>query len=109
MPKLDKPKPEPISSDELRPGGNAQAQILSFVERVERLTEEIDALGEDRKEVFAEAKGTGFDTKILREVIRRRKANKADVQEHDAILELYEEAVRRAEAAQLKKSQDEAL
>lgn len=104
MPKLDKPKPEPITQGDLQPGGNAMGYLLSFVERIERLTEEIDGITADRKEVYAEAKGTGFDTGILRKVIQRRKADKATVQEADAILDLYEDAIRRAEAAQLAKS-----
>jgi uncharacterized protein (UPF0335 family) len=69
--------------------GFAKDQLLSFVQRVERLNEEKDALSEDIREVFAEAKGTGFDTKIMRQVIRMRKMDKADRQEMAALTELY--------------------
>lgn len=79
--------------------GFAADQLLSFVERYERLQEERDGLGDDQKEVMAEAKGTGFDTKILRQVIRRRKMNSADRMEQDSVLELYEEGIRTAEKA----------
>jgi uncharacterized protein (UPF0335 family) len=72
--------------------GFAKDSLKSFVERIERLNEEKDALSEDIREVFSEAKGTGFDTKILRKLIARRKLDKADRQEQDALLELYEGA-----------------
>jgi uncharacterized protein (UPF0335 family) len=69
--------------------GFAKQHLISFVERIERLQEEIDALNADKREVFAEAKGTGFDTKILRKVIALRRMDKADFQEMEAILDLY--------------------
>lgn len=99
-----KDKPETQTSGDMR-NHNTRGMLLSFVERYERITEEIDGLTGDRKEIMAEAKGTGFDTRILREVIRRRKANSADIQEHDAVLELYEQTIREAEKAQLQKSE----
>jgi uncharacterized protein (UPF0335 family) len=74
-------------------GGIARDRLKSFVERIERLEEEKKGLQEDVKEVYAEAKGTGFDTRILRKLIQRRKLDKADRQEQDALLELYEEAL----------------
>lgn len=67
----------------------AKDQLKSFVNRIERLEEERAALSADIREVYAEAKGGGFDTKILREVIRLRKLDKADFQEREAILNLY--------------------
>ncbi len=67
----------------------AKDQLHSFINRIERLNEERDALTADIKEVFAEAKGTGFDTRIMRQVIRMRKMDKADFQEQEAILDLY--------------------
>jgi uncharacterized protein (UPF0335 family) len=67
----------------------AKDQLKSFIDRIERLNEEREALGADIREVFAEAKGTGFDTKIMRQVIRMRKLDKADFQEQEAILDLY--------------------
>lgn len=74
-------------------GGIAAERLKSFVERIERLLEEQRGLQEDIKDVFAEAKGTGFDTKIMRQIIRLRKMDKADRQEQEAVLELYKEAL----------------
>jgi uncharacterized protein (UPF0335 family) len=67
----------------------AQDQIRAFVERIERLEEEKKAIADDIKEVYAEAKGNGFDTKVLRQVIRIRKQDRAERLEQEAILELY--------------------
>lgn len=67
----------------------AQGQLRSFVERIERLEEEKAALAADIKEVYAEAKGNGFDTKTLRKVISLRKKDTAERQEEEAMLELY--------------------
>lgn len=69
--------------------GFAKEQLRAFVDRIERLNEERDALTSDIREVYSEAKGTGFDTKILRQIIRLRKLDKADWQEQEAILDLY--------------------
>ena len=74
-------------------GGVAQAQLRSVVERIERLEEEKAAIANDIKEVYAEAKGNGFDTKTLRQVIRLRKQDKAERQEQEAILDLYMSAL----------------
>ena len=74
-------------------GGVAQDQLRSVVERIERLEEEKAAIANDIKEVYAEAKGNGFDTKTLREVIRKRKQDKAERQEQESILELYMHAL----------------
>lgn len=74
-------------------GGVAQDQLRSVVERIERLEEEKAAIANDIKEVYAEAKGNGFDTKTLRQVIRMRKQDKAERQEQEAILELYMSAL----------------
>jgi uncharacterized protein (UPF0335 family) len=71
----------------------AAAQLLSFIERVERLTAEQDAIAEDKKEVFSEAKSSGFDTKALREIIRIRKQDQAEREEAESILELYKSAL----------------
>lgn len=67
--------------------------LRSFFERIERLQEEKDAISADQKEVYNEAKGTGFDTKIMRKVIALRKLDKAELQEMDALLDLYRTAV----------------
>jgi uncharacterized protein (UPF0335 family) len=88
-------------------GGIASAQLKSFIERIERLEDEKRALGEDIKEVYAEAKGTGFDPKIMRQVIKIRKMDKDEHDEQESLLDLYKralgmlpEAPPRAEAAE---------
>ena len=63
--------------------------MKSLIERVEKLEEEKAALTADIREVYAEAKGQGFDTKIMRQVVRMRKMETADRQEAEAILDLY--------------------
>ena len=73
--------------------GFAKEHLKSFIERVERLEEEKAALAADIREVYSEAKGQGFDTKIMRQVVRLRKLDTADRQEHEAILELYMNAL----------------
>lgn len=67
----------------------AADQLKSFVERIERLSEERDTVSDDIKEVYAEAKGNGYDTTILRQVIRIRKQDKSEREEMEAVLELY--------------------
>jgi len=67
----------------------AKDQLKSLIERVERLEEEKAALGNDLKEVYAEAKGNGFDTKIMRQVVRIRKMESHEREERDALLDLY--------------------
>jgi len=69
--------------------GFAKDHLRSFIERIERLEEEKAALAADIREVYSEAKGTGFDTKIMRQVVRIRKLDTADRQEQEAILDLY--------------------
>ncbi len=74
-------------------GGIGADRLRSFVERIERLEEEKAALTADIREVYAEAKGNGFDTKVMRQVIRLRKMETADRQEQEALLDLYKRAV----------------
>ena len=74
-------------------GGIGAERLRSFVERIERLEEEKAALAADIREVYAEAKGNGFDTKVMRQVIRLRKMETADRQEQEALLDLYKRAV----------------
>lgn len=69
--------------------GFAKEHLRSFIERIERLEEEKRALSDDIREVFSEAKGTGFDTKVMRQVIKLRKMESADRQEQEAMLDLY--------------------
>jgi uncharacterized protein (UPF0335 family) len=69
--------------------GFAKEHLRSFIERIERLEEEKKALADDIREVYSEAKGTGFDAKVMRQVIRLRKMESADRQEQEAMLDLY--------------------
>lgn len=83
--------------DEVEEAGGPQAvaagQLRAFIERVERLEEEKATIGDDIKEVFAEAKATGFDTKAMRAIIRLRKMDHAARQEAEAVLDLYKAAL----------------
>ena len=82
--------------------GIAGHRVRSFVERVEQLESEIADLNESKKEVFAEAKGEGFDVKILKEIIRIRKQDKEERDEHETLLDVYLRAIETApEAAPL--------
>ncbi|MBT3765415.1 MAG: DUF2312 domain-containing protein [Rhodospirillaceae bacterium] len=74
-------------------GGIAGERLRAFVERVERLEEEKAALMADIKEVYAEAKGVGFDVKILRKIIGLRKLDKSDRQEQEEVLSIYMRAL----------------
>jgi uncharacterized protein (UPF0335 family) len=67
----------------------AQGQLRALVERIERLEEEKKTIAGDIKEVYAEAKGNGFDTKILRKVVALRKKDQAERQEEEAMLDVY--------------------
>lgn len=75
------------------PLGVTGERLRSFIERVERLEEEKQALAEDIKEVFAEAKGTGFDVKIMRKIISMRKQDLNERKEEEALLETYMAAI----------------
>ena len=72
-------------TDIIIPGG----KIRSFVERIEHLDTELQELNEQKKEVFAEAKGEGFDVKILKEIIKLRKQDQDERDEHETLLDLY--------------------
>jgi uncharacterized protein (UPF0335 family) len=67
----------------------AAGQLRAFIERIERLEEEKKTIADDIKDVYAEMKGTGFDTKAVRTIIRLRKQEEAERQEAEAILDLY--------------------
>jgi uncharacterized protein (UPF0335 family) len=71
----------------------AAGQLRAFIERVERLEEEKQSLADDIKEVCAEMKGTGFDTKAVRTIVRLRKKDQAERQEEEAMLDLYKAAL----------------
>lgn len=74
-------------------GGIAGDQLRSFIERIERLEEEKKGIADDIRDIYAEAKGTGFDTKIMRQIIRLRKLDKSDRAEQEELLELYKAAL----------------
>ncbi len=73
--------------------GVARDQLRAIVERIERLEEEKKGIAEDIKEVYAEAKANGFDTKVLRSIVRIRKQDKSEREEHEALLDLYMHAL----------------
>jgi len=85
------PTPDKDESDAI--GGAAREQLKQFVARIERLEEEKAALAADIKEVYAEAKSFGYDTKVLRKVISLRKQDRHEREEQEALLELYLGAV----------------
>ncbi len=74
-------------------GGIAADRLRSFIERIERLEEEKAALAADVREIYSEAKGVGFDPKIMRQVIKLRKLDTAELQEQDALLDTYKHAL----------------
>jgi uncharacterized protein (UPF0335 family) len=74
-------------------GGIGAEQLRSYIERIERLEEEKAALTADIREVYAEAKGNGFDTKTMRQVVRLRKLDSADREEQEELLDLYKRAL----------------
>jgi uncharacterized protein (UPF0335 family) len=74
-------------------GGVAAGQLKSFIERIERLEEEKKGIAGDIRDVYAEAKGQGFDAKVMRQVIRLRKKDTAERQEEEALLGLYMHAL----------------
>lgn len=67
----------------------AAGQLRSLIERIERLEEEKKAIADDIKDVYGEGKANGFDTKVLRQVVRIRKLDQAERQEQEALLDLY--------------------
>ncbi|TCD11421.1 DUF2312 domain-containing protein [Oricola cellulosilytica] len=78
--------------------GVARDQLRAFIERIERLEEEKKTIADDIKDVYAEAKGTGYDTKVLRKVISIRKQDQAERMEQEAVLDLYLHALGMAPA-----------
>ena len=72
---------KPVTEDEIKTGGVAADRLRSLVERIERLEEERKALSSDIKDIYADAKSAGFDVKVLRQLIRIRKQEAAEVEE----------------------------
>ncbi len=79
-------------SDVTIPGG----KIRAFVERIENIDTELQELNEQKKEVFAEAKGDGFDVKILKEIVKLRKQDEEERDERESMLDLYMRAMEQA-------------
>ena len=80
--------------------GVAGERIRSFVERIEQLEIELSELAEQKKEVFSEAKGEGFDVKVLKEIIKLRKQDESERDEHDLLLDTYMRAMDQAPVAE---------
>lgn len=84
---------KPVSEAEIKSGGVAVDRLRSLVERIERLEEERKALSGDIKDIYAEAKSAGFDVKVLRQLIRIRKQEAAEVEEQETMLDIYRRAL----------------
>jgi uncharacterized protein (UPF0335 family) len=82
-----------------RPGEIAGDKLRAIIERIERIEAEIKELTEGKKEIYFEAKGNGFDVKILREVIRVRKQDQKQREEQESLLDLYMQAIKGAARA----------
>ena len=74
-------------------GGIARERLQSFVERIERLEDEKDALTADIREVYSEAKSVGFDIKIMRQIVRLRRLDSSDRQRQEELLDVYKNAL----------------
>lgn len=74
-------------------GGINADRLKSLIERIEKLEEEKKGISDDIKDVFAEAKGVGFDVKIMREILKLRKMNAADRDEQELLIETYAKAL----------------
>ena len=84
---------KPVSEEEIKSGGVAVERLRSLVERIERLEEERKALSSDIKDIYGEAKSAGFDPKVLRQLIRIRKQEAAEVEEQETMLDIYRRAL----------------
>ena len=82
-----------VAEKETKTGGIAADRLRSLVERIERLEEERKALANDIKDIYAEAKSAGFDVKVLRQIIRLRKQEPAEIEEQETLLDLYKRAL----------------
>jgi uncharacterized protein (UPF0335 family) len=86
-------EPKHIMAEDVANSGVAAEELKQFVERIERLEEEKAGIAGDIKDVFAELKGRGFDSKAVRTILRIRKQDHSERQEQEAILELYMQAL----------------
>ncbi len=88
----DTANPRAIAGDNSTPRVAAD-QLKSFVDRVERLEEEKQTIADDIKDVYSEAKSHGYETKVIRHIIRRRKQDRVEREEFEALVEIYEQAL----------------
>jgi uncharacterized protein (UPF0335 family) len=86
--------PPVVDTDKQGAGDIASDRLRSLVDRIERLEEERKALGSDIKDIYAEAKSAGFDVKVLRQLIRIRKQEPAEVEEQETMLDVYRVALK---------------
>ena len=84
---------KPVDPEQLQVGGVAVERLRSLVDRIERLEEERKALGANIKDIYQEAKSAGFDVKALRQLIRIRKQEAAEVEELETLLDVYKRAL----------------
>ena len=82
-----------VAKADTKTGGIAADRLRSLVDRIERLEEERKALGGDIRDIYAEAKSAGFDVKVLRQLIRVRRQEAADVEEQETLLDVYRRAL----------------
>ena len=82
-----------LTKTEPQTGGIATDRLRSLVDRIERLEEERKALAGDIKDIYAEAKSAGFDVKVLRQLIRLRKQEPAEIEEQESLLDVYRRAL----------------
>jgi len=81
------------AGDDSKAGGIAADRLRSIVDRIERLEEERKALSADIKDIYGEAKSAGFDVKVLRQLIRLRKQEPAEIEEQETLLDVYRHAL----------------
>lgn len=84
---------EPQAEESAQWGNISAERLRSLIERIERLEEEKKALSSDIKDIFAEAKSAGFDVKVMRQLIRLRKQEPAEVEEQETLLDVYRRAL----------------
>ena len=84
---------EPTEDDAAQWGNISAERLRSLIERIERLEEEKKALSSDIKDIFAEAKSAGFDVKVMRQLIRLRKQEPAEIEEQETLLDVYRRAL----------------
>ena len=82
-----------VKEDDTKVGGIAADRLRSIIERIERLEEERKSLASDIKDIFSEAKSAGFDVKVIRQIIRIRKQEPAEVEEQESLLDVYRRAL----------------